>query len=61
MVDVLEVEVRRYKPGTTHKEIFADWKKDKYFEYWKMFYGHKDLVIRKIEKGYKSLRVLVPN
>jgi len=56
----MEIELKRYKLGTKHKQIFNDWEVDEYFEYWKMFYDHKNLVIRKRD-AYISLNVLVPD
>jgi len=57
----MEIELKRYRKGTKHKVIFADWETDDYFEYWKMFYDHKSLIIRKRDDGYISLIVDVPD
>jgi len=56
----MEIEIKKYKAGIKHKEIFEDWKNNKDFEYWRMIYNHKDLIISKVVNGYRSLKVLVP-
>ena len=56
----MEIELKKYKAGTKHKDIFDDWETNEYFEYWKMFYNHKNLVIRKRDE-YVSLNVIVPD
>jgi len=57
----MEIELKRYRKGTKHGVIFADWETDDYFEYWKMFYDHKSLVIRKRADGYISLMCIIPD
>jgi len=53
----LYIDIKRYKPGTTHEEIMRDWMINDELDLWRLLYTHTQIEIRKVEDGWLSLGV----
>jgi len=53
----LYIDIKRYKPGTSHEEIFEDWEKNPELDLWRLLYKFNEIEIRKVAEDWLSLGV----
>jgi len=53
----LFIDIKRYKPGTSHEDIMEDWQTDEKLELWRTLYDHTKIEIRLLENGWIALGV----
>jgi len=53
----LYIDIKRYKPGTSHEEIMKDWKDNPELDLWRLLYKFNEIEIRKVAEDWLSLGV----